>query len=238
MSTTPTSFQRVSKMNTAFGNPEGDFNKINAQVILNQCRNIFDEYVELLGGLGLNPAGVECLRTLHTDALSYYNFDHAVNVDEVRDALCDIQVFAMGAQHLMGVDGDADMEAVVLAVMTRFIKDDNDKALTVKYHASKGVTDVYFEGEYPEMIMKSASDQPDAPKGKFLKSVSYRKPVLPDPGAYKGMRLAGASHDIAMPIAQLVATGMARIEIHTPEEGGAKLKVTMADEAMKLVAQS
>jgi hypothetical protein len=30
------------------------------------------------------------------------------------------------------------------------------------------------------MVMKSASDQPDAPKGKFLKSASYSEPVLPE----------------------------------------------------------
>lgn len=64
-------------------------------------------------------------------------------------------------------------------VMTRFIKDDADKQATQALHAANGVTDVYFEGEYPTMVMKSASDQPDAPKGKFLKSASYKQTVFP-----------------------------------------------------------
>jgi hypothetical protein len=34
------------------------------------------------------------------------------------------------------------------------------------------------------MVMKSASDQPDAPKGKFLKSASYQNTVFrPVPGS-------------------------------------------------------
>jgi hypothetical protein len=70
------------------------------------------------------------------------------------------------------------MHTVVDAVFTRFIKDEADKAATIALHAAKGVTDVYFEGEYPKMVMKSASDQPDAPKGKFLKSASYSQPVF------------------------------------------------------------
>ena len=59
--------------------------------------------------------------------------------------------------------------AVAAAVVAQF------RAAVV---AAAGVTDVYFEGEYPTMIMKSASDQPDAPKGKFLKSASYKEPVF------------------------------------------------------------
>jgi hypothetical protein len=65
------------------------------------------------------------------------------------------------------------MQDVISGVMTRFIKDEADKEATIALHAAKGVTDVYFEGEYPKMVMKSASDQPDAPRGKFLKSASY-----------------------------------------------------------------
>jgi hypothetical protein len=105
-------------------------------------------------------------------------FDECVEAKDFRDACADIKVFVDGASHLAGFDGDADMHTVVDAVFTRFIKDDADKAATVALHAAKGVTDVYFEGEYPKMVMKSASDQPDAPKGKFLKSASYLQPIF------------------------------------------------------------
>lgn len=153
MSNTP--FQRVVEMNEAFGNPKGDHQNINWERLHAQCKNILDEYNELL------------------EAIAY------LDKDGVRDALCDIQVFANGAQHMMGVDGDADMHAVVDGVMTRFIKDKADRDATILLHATKGVTDVYFQGAYPKMIMKSAEDQPDAPKGKFLKSASYSATVFP-----------------------------------------------------------
>jgi predicted HAD superfamily Cof-like phosphohydrolase len=154
----PTPFQRVAEMNTAFGNPKGNASNIDWKRLRSQCLNILDEYNELLVALSREE------------------------VEGVRDALCDIQVFANGAQHLMGVDGDADMHAVVDGVMTRFIKDEDDKIATISMHRAKGVTEVYFVGEYPKMIMKSERDQPDAPKGKFLKSASYSNTVFPPVG--------------------------------------------------------
>lgn len=110
------------------------------------------------------------------DAAKDIHYSGAANLDEVRDGLCDIHVFAYGAHHLMGIDADQDMNSVLDGVMTRFIKDEADKQATIAKHAAKGVFEVYFEGEYPVMVMKSAVDQPDAPKGKFLKSASYCEP--------------------------------------------------------------
>ena len=153
-----TAFERVAELNCAFGNAKGNsgnnYLDIDWVKLTNQCRNIRDELNELM------------------EALSYFN------VTEVRDALCDIQVFALGAQHMLGVDGDADMEDVLDGVETRCIKDKEDKLATMKLHAAKSVYCVYFEGEYPKMVMKSAIDQPDAPKGKVLKSASYRNTVF------------------------------------------------------------
>lgn len=83
-----------------------------------------------------------------------------------------------GLQESIGADHDIDMKAVIDGVMTRFIKNDQDKEATIAKHAAKGVVDVYFEGEYPTMIMKSSKDQPDAPTGKFMKSASFSEPVF------------------------------------------------------------
>lgn len=172
-----TNFASVAAMNTAFGNPKGDPAEINFDRVRKQCLNIADEFGELAVALGADPdlikAAVNNLKWVAS--LS----GHDVDFDKVRDALCDVHVFAYGAHHLMGVDADADMAAVVDGVMTRFIKDDADKAATIAKHAAAGVVDVYFEGEYPAMVMKSARDQPDAPQGKFLKSASYSDTVFP-----------------------------------------------------------
>lgn len=169
-----TAFQRVAEMNEAFGNPKGNPEAIDWERITKQCMNIGDEFVELVVALGADAKGVKALKT----ALGKLDFTGKVDLNGVRDALCDIQVFGNGAHHLMGYDADRDMDDVVDGVMTRFIKSPEDKEATIALHAKKGVTDVYFEGNYPKMVMKSASDQPDAPKGKFLKSASCVKTVF------------------------------------------------------------
>ena len=71
-----------------------------------------------------------------------------------------------------------DMVEVLDAVMTRFVKDEDDYHATAEHHAAYGVSKFYTVGEYPTMAFKSAEDQEDAPKDKFLKSASYRKPVF------------------------------------------------------------
>lgn len=164
-------FKLVSNMNAAFGNPKGDprnllplpdvssecethYNGVAWGRVIKQCKNIRDEVDELDTALVLR------------------------DLDDVRDALCDIIVFALGAYHIMGIDADRDMETVVNAVMTRFVKDPDDLDATINLHWAKGVKNTYTQGEYPTMILKSSEDQPDAPKGKFLKSASYKQPIF------------------------------------------------------------
>lgn len=197
---------KVAVMNTAFGNPKGDFHNIDYERLTAQCRNILDEFLELWAALH----GIE------TTELTHWRFEHGVeeamrmcrtmankpDVDQIRDSLCDIQVFASGAQHFMGVNADEDMHEVVSKVMTRFIKDEADKEATIAKHAAKGVTNVYFEGDYPTMIMKSAEDQPDAPKGKFLKSASFSEPVFVDPKAVDWLNANHITREEAIEILQ------------------------------------
>ena len=71
-------FERVCAMNVSFGNPKGDPAKLDWQRITKQCSNIKSE-----------------LRELRTACEAKHKAD-------VRDALCDIKVFAMGGLHFMG----------------------------------------------------------------------------------------------------------------------------------------
>ena len=170
-----TSFQRVAAMNVAFGNKAGNPLEVDAARVRNQCRSILHEFCELQIALGADQNTVQAI----LDAAKKLTYSgNTIDVDGARDALCDIKVFGDGAHHFMGYDADKDMDSVIDGVMTRFIKDEADKQATIEKHAAKGVTDVYFEGEFPTMVMKSGTDQPDAPKGKFLKSASYREPVF------------------------------------------------------------
>lgn len=161
---TRSSFQQVADMNNAFGNPQGNYHRINGNKLQSQCKNIVKEYEELMTALGEG------------------------NLYKIRDALCDIQVFAMGAQHLMGVDGDRDMRSVVDAVMTRFCTTPERLSASQAHFRSLGV-EFYVEGEYPQVCLKSSKDQgytegnpnPEYPKGKFLKAVGYTEPTFYEP---------------------------------------------------------
>lgn len=172
--TKKTSFELVSMMNEAFGNPKGDPNNIDWGRVRAQFKNIGHEFVELMNALGGNTT----VTSLITSLVDQIDFPHEPHLEEVRDGSRDIVVFADGGHHLMGIDGDRDMQAVIDGVMTRFVKDPADMKATMELHASKGVTHTYVEGEYPTAILKSKIDQPDAPKGKFLKSASYQPTVF------------------------------------------------------------
>ena len=179
-------FKDVSEMNEAFGNPKGnpadlnmqgeshdengettaEWGKVDAKWnrLKSQCQNILSEYNELIEALDLR------------------------DVDKVRDALCDINVFSLGAHHLMGLDADADMKEVVDSLFSRFCVDQEHLERTSDHYLAMGVHH-NFEGEFPRRCLKSSFDQGhyiskdgkpyiEYPKGKFLKALGYRTPVF------------------------------------------------------------
>lgn len=168
-------FERVKEVNIAFGNPAGDPRNINWDVVRSQCKNILDEFRELQAALGADGVTLKEL-DLVRNVLATAVYEKKPVLEDVRDSLCDIAVFSTGGHHLMGIDWEADMSSVLNSLYTRFIKDDVDLENTSNYHASRGVTQIDYEGEYPMKVARSTVDQPDAPKGKFLKSASYTQP--------------------------------------------------------------
>lgn len=172
-----TNFRLVAAMNIAFGNPRGDANNINWEKVRKQSLNVVDEMCEMFAALG---ADKEDMKAMSAKIKSNVKFVKDPDLDLTRDSVIDQHVFLYGMHHLMGINADIDMKSVIKGVMTRFIRDDEDKENTIRKHMRNGVVDVYFEGNYPTMIMKSGSDQPDAPKGKFMKSASYKEPVFYD----------------------------------------------------------
>lgn len=151
-------FKQVSKMNEAFGNPKGNPGEIDFARLDKQCSNILDEYNELQAALAAKDPIL------------------------VRDALCDIMVFTLGAFHFMGADADADMDVVYGSNMSKFIKDDEDKEKTEAKYKALGVPYV-LEGEYPIMRLRCTetivgADGESYRANKILKSASYTPPVL------------------------------------------------------------
>lgn len=172
----PSSFEKVTRWNQAIGNPVGSPDTFSVKKLSKQLLSIPDELGETFIAMGADETRVKALVTVFKAGLAALDFPNEMNIDGVRDGLIDQHVFLYGGHHIIGVNADEDMESVIQGLYTRFIKNEEDEIATIKKHAANGIVDVYFEGEYPVKCMKSGSDQPDAPTGKFLKSASFTEP--------------------------------------------------------------
>lgn len=176
--TQPTMFELVSDMNVEFGNPKGDPKHImrDLEKHVAQCKNIGAEFLELMKAFGVH-AGISLNSQYTSNEVDESHATRAVDIDGVRDALCDIMVFALGAFHKMGVDAELDMREVVSALFSRFARGDAHLLDTREHYDKLGIL-YTVEGTFPTVCLKSAEDQqmPEYPKGKFLKAVGYRKP--------------------------------------------------------------
>lgn len=149
-------FKSVSTMNHMFGNPKGDPDNINYTKLTNQASNIFDEYQELQEAI------------------------NAKDVTAIRDALCDIMVFALGAYHFIGYDADKDMDVVYQSNMSKFCTNEDELERTKQHYNFLGVK-TYTGGTFPCAWVKSARQQTgedgkNYPEGKFLKNVNWKEP--------------------------------------------------------------
>jgi hypothetical protein len=185
-------FDYVKMMNEAFGNPEGDPHAVDGMRLSRQCRNIGAEFIELMKEFGYH---VE-LRV--SGDKSDPNPDP--NMLGIRDALCDIMVFTLGAYHFMGLEADDDMDAVLDGVMTRFCSTRKEIEDTCRMYNDLGVK-YHVHGEPPTAYLKSSEDQGNEyPQGKFLKSASYRLAVFPPlppkkRSAIEEMRIEREAHE-------------------------------------------
>lgn len=150
-------FGAVAKLNVAFGNSAGNPNNPNWERLESQAKNILDEYNELMD-----------------DGI------HAKNMDEVRDAICDILVFTLGLAHMAGVPVEEDMAEVDRSNMSKFCSDEDELTETLIKYRDLGV-DVYVDGDFPMVRVKSSKQQTGLDgklyqAHKMLKSVSFSEP--------------------------------------------------------------
>ena len=160
--TNPFSF--VSLMNTIFGNPRGNVKEPNWVAIDRQMAIIESEFNELKDAVAR--------RQIH-------------GVKGMRDGIADLNVTNLGMAHILGIDSDADMLEVFDSNMSKLCENESVLNASIDKYAAIGI-EVYSEGEYPRKCIKSASDQTDTngetyKKGKFLKGVLFREPVLDAP---------------------------------------------------------
>lgn len=225
MKDTRTNFQLVCDMNVAFGNPKGDPHKIDGKRLLAQCKNILAEYIELMGQMGIEVSAQH----------EPFKVTHSVDpTDEIRDALCDIHVFAYGAHHFMGYDADKDMRAVVEANFSRFCSTPTHLEATQKHFDKLGVK-YYVEGDFPTVCLKSAEDQqmPEYPKGKFLKALGYSKPVF-----YQVTKVAPISKTEELRLERVAAEALRRGKQAKIEEQVTAFRVQLETEAFGIPDQT
>lgn len=193
MTTRSPMFAIVSAMNVAFGNAQG-----HAQQLLPlpaeasaQQRTIADGAWERLskqcdnigGKLDVHSADGQHNGIINGEVLELLQAIERRDLNGTRDALCDIMVFTLGAFHIAGLDADADMQAVIDGVMTRFCRNEEELEQTLQKWRDKGIDKLATYGSFPTMCVKSTEDQvtfdgEQVPKGKFLKSIGYRDTVF------------------------------------------------------------
>jgi NTP pyrophosphatase (non-canonical NTP hydrolase) len=148
-------FMKIAKMNTAFGFSKGAMYG-DWDALASYIDNIADELDELREAIS---AG-----------------DH----EQVRDALGDIIVFTYGGFFHIGENGDKDLDSIYESNMSKFIKNDEELAATIKKYADLGV-EVVPEGVYPQVKVTATTTQTGNDGklyrgGKFLKGVGFFEP--------------------------------------------------------------
>lgn len=151
---------RIVEIQEAFGNPRGSKRMSQPELkkfMGRELKNITSEMVEIAKGID------------------------EYSIDQVRDGLCDIIVYATGALHKIGAVPQDDVNEVTSSLTSRLIPNDTQLQHTIKFYNDQGI-EVYTSGQFPTMCVKSASDQKlgddELPKGKFLKNVYYQTPSL------------------------------------------------------------
>jgi hypothetical protein len=152
---------QVAMMNTVFGNPAGVISAPDWTAIDRQMNIIESEFHELKLAVAA--------RRIH-------------GVGGIRDGIADLNVTNLGMAHVLGVDSDADMLEVFKSNMSKLITNEDELAASIDKYGQWGV-EVYAEGEYPRMCIKSVKDQTGSngefyKKGKFLKGINFKEPKL------------------------------------------------------------
>jgi phosphoribosyl-ATP pyrophosphohydrolase len=103
---------------------------------------------------------------------------------EVVDGCCDLLVVTYGLLHLAGVDADAAMREVSKSNFSKLCATPEIAEKSLKHYANLGVS-VCLQGDCPSAYVSVTEDCHDIsgkfyPRGKFLKSVTWKAPSFED----------------------------------------------------------
>lgn len=170
-----TTYEKVSALNLAFGNPKGDLAKPDAKAIRKQAMLCLEEATEMVEAVypGLK---VVCQISGKVD-------ESAIDLVALLDAQGDLTTVNDGVAHIAGFDGNAVYQLVHESNMSKFIRQEEDKVKALSYYYDLGFQpdDLYLHGDYPTMCIKVRRDiklnGKFYPEGKFLKNmVTFKEP--------------------------------------------------------------
>lgn len=167
-----TTFEKVSVLNLAFGNPKGDLANPDVKAIRKQAMLCLEEAIEMLEAAW---PGRKITWDWHPDFA-----DDADGVDMVAlmDAQGDLTTVNDGVAHVAGFDGNAVYDLVHESNMTKFCKTKEEVSEALDwYYGNTGFMpgDIAAYGQYPYVAIKVVQDitldGKFYPGGKFLKNM-------------------------------------------------------------------
>lgn len=168
-----TQFQKIAHFNTLIGNS----NACTAAGFRAQFEMIREEFEEL----GQALIAYEAAIGLDDHDGSAAEYTGAAAFKEMRDGIADVLVTTYGLAHRMGVDADADLDAVSDSNMSKFVgaEQENEVALEITLRLDIGT--ISQETAPGIFAITSAEDQTGKdgkfyPKGKLLKPSTYFSP--------------------------------------------------------------
>ena len=180
-----TTFQKVSMLNMAFGNPKGNILEPNWGKIQSQSNLVMEEAIELLEAA--YPGKKVSVKVEIEDLEPGVKSDEVDHLRRLLDAQGDITTVNDGVAHIAGFNGDQVLGRVDTSNRSKFITTDAEIGPALKYYYDLGFAadQLEIQGEYPAKCIKVAVEVTVAgkfyPKGKFLKNMAkFKEPEFED----------------------------------------------------------
>jgi len=172
-----TAFQKIAHFNELIGNSRSMPTSQQLRVQFEMIREEFCELEQALSDFEAMQRGDYCAEEL--GGIGYNP------LTEMRDGIADVLVTTYGLAHRLGVDADADLEAVYLSNMSKFVSGTMTDAADASCEVSDrlGISVATAETAPALWAITSSSDQvgrdgKQYPKGKLLKPAAYRGPIF------------------------------------------------------------
>lgn len=176
-----TTFEKVTELNLAFGNPKGDLSKPDVKAIRRQAMLCLEEAIEIV------EAAYPGSKVEFTHKKDWPENDQ-VNMIALMDAQGDLTTVNDGVAHVAGFNGNRVYNRVHDSNLSKFCTTVAQALEALEwYYTNKGFQegDLTLSGKYPMVCIKVVRDinlnGKFYPAGKFLKNMlTFREPDFSD----------------------------------------------------------